>query len=116
VRHYAARQRISDKRWEWTVDADDVIYASDPCMDHRDGHATKVEAERHYYDWMIRNAIEATLSDRKELCAAKCDEFTQKGFQLHAWSMPIWLCERHCFRETLTIVHPFMPDIMISTS
>lgn len=116
MRHYAARQRISDKRWEWTVDVQDVIYAAEPCMEHPDGHATKVEAERHYYDWMIQNAIEVTTSKTKELCQAGCDEFTQKGFQLHPWTAPIWLCGKHCFRETLTVVRPFQAGMTVSAS
>ena len=64
MNYYAARQRETDGRWDWTQMNDGHIWATGACADNTCMHATKEEAEPHEQERvheLIRNAERSRL-------------------------------------------------------
>jgi hypothetical protein len=119
VNYYAARQRAHDKKWDWTCMNDGKIWRSGPCADHEDGHPTREEAEKHFYDDSISKLREITCPDREmRMCDAPgCDTVTQKGLVgTRYFSEPMWLCKLHRSKEVVPAIRPFRPGIEICSS
>jgi len=74
-------------------------------------HATKEEAERHYYDWCLSTVVEIKLSDQQLRCRAEgCEAWTDTELgnrQLDRMFNGDPLCDVHRNRETLALIHPF---------
>lgn len=118
MNYYAARQR-KDGRWDWTTMNDGIIHRAGPCSRHEDGHPTKEEAERHFYDNELDSLKEVwSEGDVQYQCAIKgCGAWTQEGLCSHnLFITPIWLCDVHRDREEVETLHPFAPEIEIWAS
>lgn len=119
MNYYAARQRIGENRWDWTVEHDKVITRSGPCVLHGDGHATKEEAERHFYDWDLQTMAVYVENDPKimhQCDAPGCKTPTDKGLATrHRWKVQ-WFCDLHRIKEIFVTLNPFKPGIMITQS
>lgn len=71
MNYYSARQR-RDGRWDWTSMNDGAIRRAGPCVNHYEGHATKGEAERHFYDSELDSLREArSKGDIQMKCEVK---------------------------------------------
>lgn len=118
MNYYAARQR-KDGRWDWTVMNDGVIRRCGPCSHHMDGHATKEEAERHFYDNELNNLRDVWSNSNAQMkCEVKsCGAWTQEGLvSTHLFLTPIWLCDVHRDAEEIELIHPFSPGTEIWSS
>lgn len=118
MRYYAARLR-TDGRWDWTVERDKVITVDGPCVTHTDGHPTKEEAERHFYEWDIKTLGLITESDDKLFhgCEApECKTHTTIGFVTRYRWKPQWFCDLHRVKEIYIMLNPFKPGVMITQS
>lgn len=117
MNYYAARQR-HDKKWDWTRMNDGDVWAHPPCQDMC-GHATKAEAEKHFYDYQISKLEEVEAEDRTlHLCDAPgCKTLTNKGLRgIHYFTTPSWLCVQHRFPNVFEILHPFAEGIEVWAS
>jgi hypothetical protein len=103
-----ARQRESDGRWDWTVRNDDRIWASGPCADHADGHATAEEAERHYWEWEHDPTTYhvGEYAGAQHECLA-CKTWTSSYVRLRDGYTTFVLCPDHQDRASVDQVHPF---------
>lgn len=116
MNYYQARQRQSDRRWDWTVRNDDRYYRIAPCVDHDDGHETREEAERHWWDWATAELRESTLIDQQRPCAV-CRAWTDLLAESRDGHLgPVSLCETHRNTEGLRQAAPFHPGTSITSS
>lgn len=80
---------------------------------HSDGHATKEEAERCHYEYILDNEIREFTSTNERHCRyPDCEEWTEKGFQISSFNM-IRLCDQHRNRTGIKTVYPFTPNMQI---
>jgi len=117
MNYYEARQR-TDGRWDWTVMNNEIVSRVEPCIDHEDGHATKEEAERHFYEHAVSTLREDTFSDAQEVCAhPECNRWTQKALSSRLlYPMPTPLCDEHRNADVFRGVRPFYKNIVIVSS
>lgn len=118
MNYYAARQR-KDGRWDWTRLNDGVVSRSGPCAKHGEGHVTKEEAERHFYDSELAKLCETwSDGDVQYRCAVSgCGQWTQVGLASHGYFVtPTWLCDRHRDPDMIEKLHPFKPGLEIWAS
>lgn len=114
-KHYAARQ-IGSGRWAWTVDEGGQISTAGPCVLHGDGHLTKEQAERHFYDFDIQTLTEVAEKhpNKSHDCHIPwCGVFTSRGLATRHSTEPMWLCSEHRFRHIYTMLRPFEPGIEV---
>ncbi len=117
MNHYAARERKSDGRWNWTrkMGSDGPIVAAGACVNHEaEGHATKEEAERCFYEHELATLQECSMDTTHEPCKV-CGKLTNKllgrsGFP----DTP--LCDEHRNVEEYRKLKPFTPGRFISSS
>jgi hypothetical protein len=111
---YEARQREVDGRWDWTVMNDGIIRRAGPCRDHEDGHSTKEEAERHYWDYELSRLKEHTTGGHYpcEVCGA----LTNKELSWHHIGPTARLCDDHRSREQFERLNPFEPGLSVVSS
>ena len=113
-----ARQRQSDGRWNWTTFNKRIgTFRSGPCRDHEDGHATKEDAERHFYDDGLADVRESKSSSWHG-CAV-CDAPTKNWIGSPGMDGAIPktpLCDEHRTREQLAELHPFRPGMSLMHS
>jgi hypothetical protein len=87
---------------------------------HTDGHETKEDAERCYYEYCLDHAREGTMSDQQCHCRfPDCEEWSQKYLGnpgLDGIFNLVVLCDEHRNREGLEAAHPFVPGIWIHHS
>lgn len=80
---------------------------------HTDGHATKEEAERCYYDFCLDHVREGTMLDEQRRCQFPgCEAWTQKYLDNPQLGMVfhfVCLCDEHRNREGLEAAQPFEP-------
>lgn len=110
---YSARRR-SNGRWDWTCLCDRRIWKTGPCADHEDGHATKIEAERHFYDHEVAHLIEVkSASMTMHPCDAPgCATFAHRGYVgQKLFKETTWLCNLHMVRDVMPGIHPFKEGI-----
>ena len=113
MNRYAARQR-ADLKWQWSCEKDGLTFPVSPCLGHDNGHSTKEEAERHYYDRELGRLAEASSGeDLMFQCSFPgCRTFTQKGLASHGFFfVTTWLCDAHRNKESFSSVHPFSPGM-----
>lgn len=119
MKYFRARQRLVDKRWDWTVDQDQVIAKAGPCVLHSDGHATREEAERHFYDWDLQTLLTFTEGNEKtkhECEAPGCKTLTDRGLATRfRWKVQ-WFCDLHRVKPIYEMLNPFEPGIEIQQS
>jgi hypothetical protein len=119
VNYYSARQRAHDKKWDWTCLNNKQIWKTGPCAEHEDGHATKVEAERHFYDHELKKLKEVTSGNREmhKCDAPGCGTFTHMGLVGQHWfTDTTWLCALHKVKDVVSMMHPFKEGIEIWAS
>lgn len=118
MNYYEARKR-SDGKWDWTCMNDGRIWKTAPCADHENGHATKAEAERHFYNYELCRLREvASMPKEMHQCDAPgCATYTHKGFVgMKLFTETTWLCKLHFSREVVPGIHPFSEGIIIWSS
>ena len=127
MQYFTAKQRESDKRWDYTVQWNERItpigycrayksfdttgipvseetqseYTATAHKHHTDGHATIEEACNCYKQYTLdhRLRLGATMSDQLQRCRV-CQEWTDK-FAVIGDSCLIVLCPEHNNRETV---------------
>ncbi len=108
-----ARQRETNQRWDWTTMNDGRVWASAPCSQHTDGHATAEEAERHFWEYELDTVRRFVVSDDEaaslERCLA-CSAFTASHVRFADGYTTFFLCPDHQDRAALERVHPFVAD------
>ena len=133
--NYDEAREIPGKGWHWTTMNNGVVRTAHPCiqipeMSFEDlmrkplmgtditrcpPHATKEEAERHYYDWCLSTVTEIELSNQQLRCRAEgCEAWTDTELgnrQLERMFNGDPLCDAHRNRETLALIHPFTPGL-----
>lgn len=113
--YYQARQRL-DGRWDWTGMRDDLIFRTGPCIGHDDGHATREEAERHFYEYEIERLKEVEIQWFR--CSHPgCHELSRKGLETpRLYPFPEALCDAHRTTEVFREIKPFYTNIAIVSS
>lgn len=106
-----ARQRESDGRWDYTVRNDDRIWRTGYCADHEDGHATKEEAEKHFYDYELDQPFRIYEDINQQAKCVVCGEWTQNRVMLYDGYTTYILCKDHQTKEDLMKVRPFTPGM-----
>lgn len=133
-----ARQLSEGGGWHWTSMNDGVVRTAQPCLtilrpfdptkwheplqpeDVRrcEPHATREEAERHYYEWSLAEVTEVETSNAVK-CERGCGTWTNKYLGhpgLSGYFPATFLCDFHRSREVLAKVHPFKPGIQVMHS
>lgn len=134
--NYDEAREISGGGWHWTSMNDGVVRTAQPCIgpkgdipaDYLIGvtkepiewercspHATKEEAERHFYDWCLSRLVE-TECESAERCEQGCGEWTNKTLENRGLSglfKSVFLCDEHRSKEVVATLHPFRPGIQI---
>lgn len=138
-----ARQRKSDGRWDWTNLNDGFTYRTGYCAAfkpmaeicasigmpvnpdkaarhdrfatkyHTDGHATREEAERCHYEYVLDNELREFQvgEDTQHKCEMpNCPNWTQAGMFVGNWETHM-LCDEHRNRAGIESVHPFEPNV-----
>ena len=109
MNYAAARQRESNKRWDWTVENDDRVWRSEPCTSHEDGHATREGAERHFWEWEMAQSFSVTNEQRHLRQCQICNAWTEARVLMYdGYTMHV-LCSIHQNRPSLEKLHPFVP-------
>lgn len=119
MNYYEARQRTSDGRWDWTGMNDSRIFKAGPCAGHDDGHATKEEAERHFYDWELDQLqeLKGPSSTQHRCQSPGCQTFTDIALAIGGHiGVHFWLCKDHRTRGEVARIYPFTPGLTITSS
>jgi hypothetical protein len=85
-------------------------------VDHESGHATRAEAERHFYNHEVTNLKEVKQegADMHPCDAPGCNTFAYRGYVgRKLFKETIWLCGLHMSREVVPGIHPFKEGIEI---
>lgn len=144
VNYYEARQRSDGSGWAWTGMNDGEV-RTEPCcwtwpegeprtVDEATGpnpkplgephsHATREEAERCFYDYELRHLREGRIRDDEQ---RRCEFVGADGVRCGRWTSAFleakhlmhltFLCRAHRTPESVAAVHPFHPNIRISSS
>lgn len=135
MNYYEARQRESDKRWDFTVMRDKYIRPVGYCHEyvpatvgigfhsqamvdefneskrpfmhkyHTDGHATQREAEECYRQYCLDQRLKYYTNVDEKHKCQVCGEWTQKQAVIEYESW--WLCDSHANRDIVsTVYHP----------
>ena len=124
--------------WHWTTMNDGVVRTAQPCIRHVgeksdpfwymqpskpedwvccEPHATREEAERHFYDWCLSTVEESRMSDQQLRCrVAGCDGWSDVllgNRQLGHLFNGDPLCEAHRSKDQLALLHPFKPGMVL---
>lgn len=94
---------------------DDRVRASGPCAQHEDGHTTREEAERHFYEWTIARLGTVLLKDAQRKCEI-CGAWTDGGLVPGSLGRVTVLCEDHRTKEHWAGLNPFEPGLSIVSS
>lgn len=129
--NYDEAREILGKGWHWTTMNNGVVRTAQPCITilkpfdptspdfslkasditRCPPHATKEDAERHYYDWCLSTVTEIKLSNQQLRCRAEgCEAWTDTELgnrQPERMFNGDPLCDEHRTRETLALIHPF---------
>jgi len=103
VNYYQARQRESDKRWDWTCKNDDQVWAMPPCSGHKDGHETAEQAVLHFFSYEAEHLTEHEIAaDTQHRCEwvstvdnQRCPNWTTKWLEARHWGGHQFLCDEH---------------------
>ena len=96
--------------WDWSTMNDGRAWVSNPC-NHSCRHATREEAERHFYDYCLEQA-QVHPQEREMRRCRVCNAWTRNqlgNIQMWLLLQPEWLCDAHLTREFLAQVQPFAP-------
>lgn len=114
MRHFAAKQRASDARWDYTSGNSPVGYCCNARIEavfkgeglwvegkhHVDGHATREEAEACYKAYLLDTRMfETKMADQLLRCEV-CETFTAGIMRVGGYRMFV-LCDEHRNRATL---------------
>ena len=121
--------------WHWTTMNDGRVRPAAPCrryigppLDHRlpfkpaeasdfetcEPHATKEEAERHFYDYSLEQVEEESYSSWQD-CVV-CGAATKTGLGTRSMALLFSgdaLCDAHLSKEKLAELHPFQPGYQL---
>ena len=125
MNYYDAKQRVEDKRWDYTcnnrptgycrkyveVDANlfgehhRAEYAATAHKCHSNGHATEEEARQCYKEYMLDHQLRfGNMSNQQQKCKI-CDEWTQGYAETDCHI--IVLCDKHRTKDIVaTLVEP----------
>jgi hypothetical protein len=101
--------------WHWTTFNDDVIRTAWPCLDCPP-HATREEAERHFYEACLESVVERSTLESWRCAVSDCERPSWKTLgnpQMSRCFRPVPLCTEHCNRATLRELHPFEPGLSV---
>lgn len=134
--NYDEARELKGGGWHWTTMNDGVVRTAQPCITilkpfepgsldfslrpsditRCPPHATKEDAERHYYDWCLSTVSEIKLADQQRRCRASgCSEWTDTMLgnrQLGRMFNGDPLCDAHRTPEALRALHPYAPGMM----
>lgn len=122
--------------WRWTTMNDGVIRTAAPCRRYTgpvrtvaemmrepvkgtdfttcEPHASKEEAERHFYDYSLEQVEERDCSWTS--CSAHCGNPANKtlgNLGMALYFQPTPLCDQHRSREELIALYPFKTGIAL---
>lgn len=101
-----------DGKWRWTsANRRTGLTLAFPCTDDCQ-HVSRVDAERHYYDACLVDAVERDIS-WTDCSVPDCGEPTNRELGNRPlglrFSMGVPLCDAHRTLEQLSELHPFVP-------
>ena len=114
MNYYQARQLKDSGKWHWTRMNDKIIYPAGDCVNH-EGHNTKEEAERCFYEYEIKKLYETSFSMRDKCSVKSCKAFTDKALTPDGYSIA-HLCKKHRNIKTYRKLFPFKPGRQIISS
>ena len=134
--NYDKAREVPGKGWHWTTMNDGIVRTAEPCSRHVgdesdpmwymkpsnesdwqrcEPHATRDEAERHFYDWCLETVAETRMGDQQLRCRMPdCAEWTDTvlgNLQDERLFNGDPLCEAHRTREVLAQIRPFEPGM-----
>jgi len=136
--NYAQAREIPGEGWHWTSMRDHETRTAWPCHRRKadapaltfplppydadewercEPHATKEEAERHFYDACLEEALAETheigwLGCQMPRCKAPTDKALGTHDLGHVFGL-VPLCDEHRNRDGLIARHPFKPGIQL---
>jgi len=114
MNYYQARQLKDTGKWNWTGMRDKVITTAGDCVNHPEGHNTREEAEKCFYNYQVANLREEEYESYNK-CAI-CKKLSNKSLTTRHGSRPVTLCNRHRNKKNYMKVQPFIPGIRIISS
>ena len=147
--NYDEAREIPGKGWRWTTMNNGIVRTAEPCIRHVgdesdpmwylkpsteadwercEPHATREEAEQHFYDWCLSTVTEIRLSGQMLRCVARlyrwdgqlaedcCGSWTDTELgnrQLERMFNGDPLCDAHRDQETLALIRPFSPGLKV---
>lgn len=136
--NYDEARALESGGWHWTTMNDGRVRPAWPCrryvgdcnledlvagnaspedFETCEPHATREQAERHFYEACLE-AVEEVRFGEWHGCAV-CDQPTKAGLGnrlLSRYFRPDPLCDEHRNREQLAQLHPFPPDLSLTHS
>lgn len=135
--NYDEARQLKDGGWHWTTMNDGQVRTATPCIQHIgdesdplwymgeyrdedwkrcDPHATREEAERHFYDHSL-----SQLRDEESEAAYRCETpncgtWTNRALgnrQEWFYFRAIFLCDQHRTRAMVEQLHPFKAGVRI---
>lgn len=80
---------------------------------HLNGHDTKEEANKCYYNYMLDNELKHVHIDDWQASACHiCGKLSVNGIEPDIGNF-IWLCSQHYNRKEIEIIVPFNPDLLV---
>lgn len=131
--NYAEAREVKGGGWHWTSMNDGNVRTAAPCITirEREGwqlgdpipeedikrcepHATKEEAERHFYDWSLETLHESEWTSAQK-CETGCGAWSNKslGNHFHGYFGDVFLCDFHRNADRVAELKPFRPDIQL---
>jgi hypothetical protein len=136
--NYDQARELQEGGWHWTTMNDGVVRTAWPCLryvgpnisnadfmespakpedfERCEPHASKEEAERHYYDASLAEVRERAFADWSgcRVCDAPTKKTLENSGMAKAFSLNMdFLCDEHRTREQLAALHPFKADLSL---
>lgn len=133
--NYDEARELPTGGWHWTSMNDGVIRTCPPCISFREPfdhdnpmkpvapenivrcepHATKEDAERHFYDSCLATLRESTWTAARK-CERGCGTWADKSLGdpgMGGYFSDVFLCDFHRNAESVAELRPFKPDIQV---
>jgi hypothetical protein len=113
--NYDQARELTTGGWHWTTRNDDVIRTAWPCLDCPP-HATRDEAERHFYEACLESVTEQELAVPHSCTVPDCQQPAMSFLGNRGLSRIFAgtaLCPAHLNRATLRELHPFEPGLSV---
>lgn len=139
--NYDEARELASGGWHWTTKRGDQIRTAEPCIryigarpvdellldpqsrynptdwERCEPHATKKEAEQHYWRWLLEEQCKPITYEDWQSCRVEgCGEPAKQGWGTLGWqaiALNTPLCPTHNTKEQFDSMHPFKPGVAV---